>query len=248
MEKRYLQKLTIRWEKIQGEPYFSQIPAIRSLRELNFSSPVTFFVGENGTGKSTLLEAIAVEYGFNPEGGSRNFQFSTQDSHSSLHQLLSFQRGPIRPKDGFFLRAESFYNLATQVDSYAHGEKGYYSYYGGKSLHQQSHGESFFSLLKNRFWGQGLYLLDEPESALSPQRQLAVLSLLYDLAREDSQLIIATHSPILLALPGAVIYSFDEGKVKPISYEETQAYEITHLFLTRREQMLAQLLGKNHLE
>ena len=244
MTSRYLNKLLLHWERVEGEPYFASIPAIRSLKELNFPSNVTFFVGENGTGKSTLLEAIAVEYGFNPEGGSRNFNFTTRDSHSDLYRCISFHKGPVRPKDGFFLRAESFYNLASQVDEYASvpARGNFYQNYGGKSLHQQSHGESFFSLLKNRFWGNGLYLLDEPESALSPQRQLAVLALLYHLGQEGSQLIIATHSPILLGLPEAAIYSFDGEAVHPVSYEETESYQVTKMFLTRREQMLEELL------
>ena len=150
----------------------------------------------------------------------------------------------MRPKDGFFLRAESFYNLASQVDEYASVPAGgnFYQNYGGKSLHQQSHGESFFSLLKSRFWGNGFYLLDEPESALSPQRQLAVLALLYQLGQEGSQLIIATHSPILLGLPGAAIYSFDGEAVHPVSYEDTESYQVTKMFLTHREQMLGELL------
>lgn len=223
------------------DSYYKRIPAIYNLTTLDFEDNITFFVGENGTGKSTLLEAIAVCYGFNPEGGSKNYMFSSRDTHSELHQYIKLIRGTKRPSDDFFLRAESLYNLATEVDNLSDTE--FIQGYGGKSLHEQSHGESFLALLVNRFRGKGLYLLDEPEAALSPQRQLSMLIRIHDLAK-DSQFIIATHSPILLGIPGATIYSFDEDNIHKISYEETESYQVTKLFLNTREQMLHRLLDQ----
>ncbi len=222
-----------------GDSYYKRIPAIHNLDTLDFEDNITFFVGENGTGKSTLLEAIAVCYGFNPEGGSRNFMFSSRDTHSDLHQYIRLIRGVKRPSDDFFLRAESMYNLATEVENLS--DPRFIQGYGGKSLHAQSHGESFLALLVNRFRGKGLYLLDEPEAALSPQRQLSMLIRIHELAK-NSQFIIATHSPILLGIPNATIYSFDEGEIHKISYEETESYRVTKLFLESREQMLHKML------
>lgn len=222
------------------DSYYKRIPAIYNLTTLDFEDNITFFVGENGTGKSTLLEAIAVSYGFNPEGGSKNFMFSSRDTHSDLYQHIKLIRGVKRPSDDFFLRAESMYNLATEVENLS--DPGFIQGYGGKSLHAQSHGESFLALLVNRFRGKGLYLLDEPEAALSPQRQLSMLIRIHELAK-DSQFIIATHSPILLGMPNATIYSFDEEEIHKISYEETESYQVTKLFLNSREQMLHRLLN-----
>lgn len=216
------------------------IPAVRNLETLQLNPRVTFFVGENGTGKSTLLEAIAIVEGFNPEGGSRNFNFATRESHSELCNCLRHSRGPrrMRGTDGFFFRAESFFNVATQI------ERNYYpSAYGDKSLHEQSHGESFFSLVLNRFKGNGLYLLDEPESALSPSRQLSFLAAMSDLVKKGSQFIIATHSPILMAYPRATIFQFTESSIEEVAYKETEHYKITKSFLLRSEQMLAELTG-----
>ena len=175
-------------------------------------------LGENGSGKSTLLEAVALALGFNPEGGSRNFAFSTRDTHSGLHNYLRLHRGPYRPKDGFFLRAESFYNTATEVEelsqrSLSAPPEEFYRNYGGKSLHHQSHGESFLSLVHNRFRGQGIYLLDEPEAALSPARQLTLLAELHRLVQAGSQLVIATHSPLLMAYPQGEILLLGEGRL-----------------------------------
>jgi predicted ATPase len=222
------------------DSYYKRIPAIYNLTTLNFEDNITFFVGENGTGKSTLLEAIAVSCGFNPEGGSRNFMFSSRDTHSALHQYIKLIRGVKRPLDDFFLRAESMYNLATEVEELS--DPLFIQGYGGKSLHAQSHGESFLALLVHRFRGKGLYLLDEPEAALSPQRQLSMLIRIHELAK-DSQFIIATHSPILLGIPNATIYSFDDDNIHKISYEETESYQVTKLFLNSREQMLHRLLN-----
>ncbi|MBR5430356.1 MAG: AAA family ATPase [Firmicutes bacterium] len=224
------------------EPYLRQVAAIRWLERLEgltLSRPVTFLVGENGMGKSTLLEAIAVAWGFNPEGGTVNFNFSTRDSHSRLWERLRLIRGVRRPRDGFFLRAESFYNVATQVD-----ELSYEQYYGG-SLHERSHGESFLALVQNRFSGRGLYLLDEPEAALSPRGQLALLCCIHDLVGLDSQFIIATHSPLLMAFPGAELLQLDEEGISRVELRETSHYQLTRRFLEAPEKMLAQLLAAN---
>jgi predicted ATPase len=208
---------------------------------------VTFIVGENGSGKSTLLEAIAVAVGFNAEGGTKNFHFSTRDSHSPLHNYLRIVRSHVRPRDGFFLRAESFFNVATnieQLDSEPSFGPPVIDSYGGKSLHEQSHGESFLSLLIDRFGGNGLYILDEPEAALSPTRQLAVLSRMHQLVKESSQFIIATHSPILMAYPDALIYHLDSSGFSPVSYKDTEHYEVTKAFLDNPERMLRELLAE----
>lgn len=220
------------------EQYPFSIPAVRHLERLEFHPAVTFFIGENGSGKSTLLEAIATKYGFNAEGGSKNFNFSTQETHSDLHDFIRLEKGVLRPSDGFFLRAESFYNVATEID-----ELGVEIAYGGKSLHRQSHGEAFLALLQHRFQGDGLYLLDEPEAALSPQRQLSVLTLMRRLVYHQSQLIVATHSPILLAYPNARIYLFSEDGISQVQYTETEHYRVTRDFLNRHERMVELLIS-----
>ena len=235
----WLRGLRLRREEVPSfEQYPFCLPTIRHLDEITLRSPVTFLVGENGTGKSTLLEAIAAAWGFNPEGGSRNFLFATQPSHSALHEHLRLIRNPGRPSDGFFLRAESFYNVATEVD-----RLGLESAYGGASLHEQSHGESFLAVFMDRFFGGGLYLLDEPEAALSPSRQLSVLLRMHDLVRQKSQFIIATHSPILMGYPGADILLLDQSGIKRVNYEETEHYIVTREFLNGRERMLTELFS-----
>lgn len=225
--------------------YPFNLPAVRELDVLRLHPKVTFLVGENGSGKSTLLEAIAVAYGFNPEGGGRNFSFGTFDSHSELHEFIRLSRSIRKPRDGFFLRAESFFNLASEIDR-LDAEPGLgapiIGSYGGTSLHQQSHGESFFSLMMHRFGGEGFYLLDEPEAALSPQRQLAMLSRLHDLVRGESQFVIATHSPILMAYPDAQIYSFSDNGIEVVKYEDTAHYQVMHDFLANPKRMLDILL------
>jgi predicted ATPase len=221
------------------EEYPYSLPAVRHLRKLALHPAVTFLVGENGSGKSTLLEAIAVAFGFNPEGGSRNFRFATRASHSDLHQCLRLVRGVKRARDGFFLRAESLFNLATEID-----RLGVIASYGGRSLHEQSHGESFLALLTERLSGQGLYLLDEPEAALSPMRQLSALAIIRDLVAQGSQFVIATHSPILMAYPDADIVLLDETGLRKIPYTETEHYQVTRDFLNRHQSMLRTLFER----
>ncbi|HEY2841779.1 MAG TPA: AAA family ATPase [Pirellulales bacterium] len=237
----FLRDVTLLRDRVASfDVYPFCIPGVRSLDRIEFHPEITFFVGENATGKSTLLEGIAVTEGFNAEGGSRNFNFSTRATHSSLGEYLRLGKGlrSLKDSDGFFLRAESFYNVATQVEDLG---PGLLRSYGGKSLHQLSHGESFFALLCDRFWGNGLYLLDEPESALSPSRQLSMLAVMRRLIGEGSQFLIATHSPILMAYPGAWIYQFSQQGIRRVEYTETEHYKVTKSFLERREQMLDEL-------
>lgn len=237
-------------------PSFDAYPfclaAVRHLDTLAFAPAVTFLIGENGTGKSTLLEAVAVAWGFNAEGGTRNFRFETRRSHSDLHEYLELEQGLLRPRDGFFLRAESFFNVATHLEALDREESPYAhlltapplaASYGGRSLHEQSHGESFFALFTERFRGGGLYLLDEPEAALSPMRQLALLARMHQLVRKQSQFVIATHSPILMAYPEAIILHLDEAGIRQVRYEDTEHYVITREFLNERQRMLAELFA-----
>ena len=224
------------WDGIGKDSYLWNIDAIAGVDRVDFDSPVTCFVGENGSGKSTLLEAMAVSYGFNPEGGTRNYSFSTFDSHSELNQHLRLIKGPKKARWGYFLRAESFYNVATAEAEYSQS--------GGtpQHLHEKSHGESFLATVQNNFRGGGVYLLDEPEAALSPQRQLTLLREIHLCAQAGAQFILVTHSPILLGLTGAAILSFDHGPLHPIAYEDTDSYQITSLFLSDRERILRSLL------
>lgn len=240
----YLDRVFLR-RPVTPDSYLSRLPAVRALAErgesgMTFSSPVTFLVGENGTGKSTLLEAIAVACGFNAEGGTRNFNFSTRATHSPLHEAITVARTDY-PRDGFFLRAESFYNMATYIDTMPD----LIASYGGSSLHAQSHGESFLALMENRFGGQGLYLLDEPEAALSPTRMMSLLVLLHHLVEQNSQFIIATHSPILMAYPGAQIYQLSQQGIEPVAYRNTEHYQLTRRFLEAPERMMELLLEEN---
>lgn len=222
------------------------LPVFQDLTELELHPRVTFFVGENGSGKSTILEAIAVARGFNPEGGTFNFTFSSRASHSELYRYIRLIKGSRRLRDGFFLRAESFFNLATAIEALDSEGMGppVINSYGGRSLHEQSHGESFFAAMQNRFGGNGLYILDEPEAALSPGRQMALLSRLHQLVNLNSQFIIATHSPILLAYPDAVIYQLAAGApgLQRVAYEETEHYMVTRQFLNNYPKMLDILL------
>jgi len=204
--------------------YVASIPAVKETRRLTLHPKATFFIGENGTGKSTLLEAIAVADGFNAEGGTRNFNFATRASHSDLYKCIRLGRNALRGKrrkDGFFMRAESFYNVATEIE-----KLGLTDIYG-REYHNQSHGEAFLSLITDRLRGDGLYLFDEPEAALSPQRQLVFLA--------------ATHSPIIMAYPEATIYEFSAAGIREVAYHDTEHYRVTRAFLLRTEQMLADL-------
>lgn len=227
------------------ESYLSELAAVKNLAamgELQFGD-VTFIVGENGSGKSTLLEAIAVAAGFNPEGGTKNFSFGTYDSHSELSGYITLSRGAY-PKDGFFLRAESFYNTASyidEIDRLPAASPRVISGYGGRSLHEQSHGESFLAVIKNRFFGNGLYILDEPEAALSPTGIMSMMVVMHDLAEKNSQFIISTHSPILMTYPDALLYELGETEIRKISYRETSHYMITKRFLNDPEKMLGRL-------
>jgi predicted ATPase len=244
----FLQRMTLRRDTVDSfERYPFCLPAVRSLEQLDFHPKLTFFVGENGSGKSTLLEAIAVSLGFNAEGGSKNFNFGTRRSHSELHQHLRIAKGFKRPRTGFFLRAESFFNVATEIEN-LDAEPGLgapvINSYGGRSLHEQSHGESFLTLLTERFGGQGLYILDEPEAALSPQRQLAVLSRIHELVQDGSQFVIATHSPLLMAYPDACIYQCGADGVAPVAYEDTEHFRVTRDFLANPARMLRDLLER----
>ena len=225
-------------EGFETDSYPFSIPAVGQLDEMHFHEDVTFFVGENGSGKSTVLEAIAQVMGFGAQGGTKNVRIDDAGGSSGLHNFLKAKKSYEQPKDGYFLRAESFYNVATFMD-----EVDYLSGYGGRSLHKQSHGESFMATLLNKFRGKGLYLLDEPEAALSPSRQLAALVRIHDLVQGGSQFIIATHSPILLAYPSAKIIMFDETGLRQVLYEETEHYSVTRDFLNNYPKRLSQLFS-----
>jgi len=236
MNRLFIQRMSIEWDEISRTSYLRTIEAIRNLYTLDFTAPITFFVGENGSGKSTLLEALAVAAGFNPEGGTRNYVFSTFDSHSELCRAVRLVRGYHKPRWGYFLRAESFYNVATKEEDYADVA------HPSAKLHEKSHGESFLAIAQKNFQGDGIYLLDEPEAALSPQRQLTLLAEIYQCAAEGAQFIIATHSPILLGTPGSVILSFDGGAIHPCKYEDTESYQVMEMFINNRERLLRNLL------
>ena len=238
MNEQFIQRLSIDWNKIEQSSYLRKIDAIKDLKELVFEKPITFLVGENGSGKSTLLEALAVAYGFNPEGGTKNYSFSTYDSHSQLYEAIRVSKGFRKAKWGYFLRAESFYNVATKEEEYAD------IHHPSKKYHEKSHGESFLALAQNQLRPNGLYLFDEPEAALSPQRQLTLLMEIYSCAKQGSQFIIVTHSPILLGIPDAQILSFDDGTVHRCEYEETESYRVTEMFINNRELLLGRLLSE----
>ena len=232
----FLQKLELRRELVASfAEYPFSIPSISSLEELELDPRITFLVGENGSGKSTLIEAIAISERYNAEGGTRNFNFATRRSESELHKVIRISKGSRRPRDGFFLRAESYYNVASEAE-----RLGVTDAYGG-SAHEQSHGESFLSLAMHRFGPQGLYILDEPEAALSPQRQLSLMAIMHRLLREGSQLIIATHSPILMAFPGALIYQLSARGIERIAYAETEHVRVTRDFLANPERFFKSL-------
>jgi len=216
----------------KGYPF--NIPAFRNVKTISITRPVTFFIGENGTGKSTLLEAVANLCGFHAGGGNRNHSFSYQATESELKEHIRLSWRP-KVTDGFFLRAETFYHFASYIDELAKENPLILKYYGGRSLHEQSHGEAFFALFQHRFDRRGIYLLDEPEAALSPARQIAFLRLLWQMEQTgNAQFLIATHSPILLAYPGATIYSLDYSPLQSVEYEDTEHYRLTRDFLDNR--------------
>lgn len=237
MNSQFIQRVLINWDKIEARSYLRKIEAINELTTLEFTNPITFFVGENGSGKSTMLEALAIASGFNPEGGTKNYSFSTYDSHSELCNAMRISKGFRQAKWGYFLRAESFYNVATKEEEYSDPE------HPSKKYHEKSHGESFLALVQQQMRPNGLYFLDEPEAALSPQRQLTLLMEIYNSARTGSQFIIVTHSPILLGIPGAEILTFDDGSIHACTYEETDSYQVMEMFLNNREQLLKRLLN-----
>lgn len=228
----FIQNVCIDWDQVQD--YTQDIPSLHSFDTLTFHKPITFFTGDNGSGKSTLLEGIAVAYGFNPEGGTRNYHFHTHDTHASLHEGIRLKRGIYKPSFSYFLRAESFYNVASKAEDYE-------STYQGRNLHSFSHGESFLTFIQS-YQDVGLFLLDEPEAALSPQSQLALLIQLMTMAEQGSQFLIATHSPILLGIPDAQILDFNQGAIKEITYEQSASYQIMELFINNREYLLDKLL------
>lgn len=236
MNHQFIQSVLFDWDKISDESYLTRIDALYMVKKIDFMKPITLFVGENGSGKSTLLEAIAVAHGFNPEGGTKNYCFSTHDTHSELCNAITIAKGYRKEKWGYFLRAESFYNVATQEEEYADFA------HPSEEYHNRSHGESFLKMVQNNIQPNGLYFLDEPEAALSPQRQLTLLAEIYRCASDGAQFIIATHSPILLGIPNAEIFSFDNGKIHTCRYEETESYKVTELFINNRKRLLENLL------
>ena len=218
---------------LDKDEYPLSIPALRNFKEMSFDTPVTFIVGENGMGKSTLIEAIAIAMGFNAEGGSRNFNFATHETHSRLYEYLITAKSGNRNKDGYFLRAESFYNVITEIDRLMIKD-----YYGGKSLHNMSHGEGFMKLLMERCYGRGFYIFDEPEAALSPFSQIKMLARMRQLVDEDSQFIISTHSPILMAYPEARIYQLTEDGITETTYEQTEHFLLMKYFVNNTNDYL----------
>lgn len=222
------------------QEYPFNIPSLQDLHELEFPTNVTFFVGENGSGKSTLLEAIADRCDFNTAGGGRQNLYEVHKAESSLGEYIRLSWLP-KISNGFFLRSETFYQFASHIDLIEDPRR--YNAFGGKSLHHQSHGESFLALFMNRFKGKAIYLLDEPEAALSPTRQLSLLKIMKDLEHE-AQFIIATHSPILLGYPSATIYSFDQGEIESIRYEDTIHYIVTKRFLDAPQSILRELFDE----
>lgn len=238
MNNLFIQGVLFEWNEIEPNSYIRTIESLRDVEKIEFQSPVSLFVGENGTGKSTLLEAIAVAHGFNPEGGTKNYVFSTYDSHSELCDAIRIAKGYRKEKWGYFLRSESFYNVATQEEKYADIA------HPSMQYHKKSHGESFLDLAQDNIKSNGLYLLDEPEAALSPQRQLTLLTQIYKCANDGAQFIIATHSPILLGIPNAQIFCFDNGKIHTCTYEETDSYKITEMFINNRKSLLQKLLDE----
>lgn len=247
----FLVHLQLLAERIADPTMFPfKLPAVRGLGTLTFHPKVTFLIGENGSGKSTLMEAIAVACRLNPEGGSRNFNFNTRASHSNLNDCVRLARTFATPGDSYFLRAESFFNVATEIERLDRegGGPRIIDAYGSVSLHEQSHGESFFALFENRFGDNGLYLMDEPEAALSPKRQLQFLQLLHNYIGRGGQFVIATHSPLIMAYPDARIYLLSGEGIREIAYTETEHYLVTRGFLANPKRTLDILLADEEEE
>lgn len=241
MKDLFIRGIIIDWDSIDDDNYLKEIESINNQKEIYFNNSITFFVGENGSGKSTLLEAIALGYGFNAEGGTKNYNFSTYDSHSELYEHSTLIKGSRFAKWGYFLRAESFYNVASKEEEYSRGPMSINSI-PPQHFHEKSHGESFIQLTNSFLKPNSIYIFDEPEAVLSPQRQLTLLYQIDKCLKQGSQFIIATHSPILLGYPGADILCFD-GKIHNIEYEDTDNYKLTKMFINSREQVLKNLLN-----
>lgn len=225
----------VRLSRVKNSLYPFSIPAVREFESVQFTHPITFFVGENGSGKSTLIEALAVAAGYNAEGGTKNYSFSSRDTTSSLSDHVTLVRGAVRERHGYFLRAESFYTMANYIE----GGTGSPLLFDGKRIHEQSHGEAFLSIIKEL--RPGLFIFDEPESALSPQRQLALLAAIHDLIGQGSQFIVATHSPILLSYPGTVIYQLSSIGIEKVAYNDIEHVRLTRDFLNNPSQYLHSL-------
>jgi predicted ATPase len=234
----FLRRVALRPDRVlEGEHPFD-LPILSGDFELTFENPVTFLVGDNGTGKSSLLEGLAWSCGFSSRGGAREYRYDEDDDGHVLGRALALSWGQ-KVRDGFFLRAETFFNFATYLEEVGSTFRAY----GGQSLHHQSHGEAFLALFQNRF-EDGLYILDEPEAALSPQRQLAFLGILHSLAaRRVAQFVIATHSPILLSLPGSKVVSLEGGRLETVDYRDTEHYRLTRSFLEAPERYFRHLFG-----
>jgi predicted ATPase len=249
LSNQYVSRFSLKSELIESTNHYPfNLPALRNLDYVELHPKVTFFVGENGSGKSTLLEALAVSLGFNPEGGTKNFGFSTRESHSELHRYLRIAKGIKKPRDGFFLRAESFFNVASEIerlDEDPWGGPPVIDSYGGRSLHEQSHGESFMALLMNRFGGQGVYILDEPEAALSPTRQLKAIARIHELIDDRSQFIIATHSPLMMAYPDAWIYACTPEGLSRVDYKDTEHFRVTRDFMANPDAAITAITKPN---
>lgn len=232
----FIKSMKINWEEVPNKNVYPfNIKVIKNLNELSFNKNVTFLVGENGTGKSSILEAIAIKYGLNPEGGSSNFNFATYESHSNMYQYITLVTSGNIPKTKYFLRAESFYNVASTINNLKIND-----YYDGFNFHSCSHGEAFLELMKTRFYENGFYILDEPEAALSPIKQMTLLCLIDELSKKNCQFIIATHSPILISYKDGVILDLDND-LKEIGYKDTNIYKTYELFLNNSESMQEKL-------
>ncbi|WP_299091647.1 AAA family ATPase [uncultured Metabacillus sp.] len=244
-DSQYIRAVYLKREQISSYDHFPlNLPVIRNFQELKLHPSVTYIIGENGMGKSTLLEGIAIALGFNPEGGTLNFHFSSYDSHSNLDEYLGLVKGVNRAKDHFFFRAETFYNVATNIedlDKEPMSGRRIIDSFGGKSLHEQSHGESFFAAFIERFQGNGLYILDEPEAALSPLRQMSMLARINELVQQGSQFIISTHSPIIMAYPNAKIIQLTEAGMRESTLEDTNHYSIMKQFFEDKDRLLHHL-------